>query len=76
MELTGPAADVVAAFEQGEALVKRINEKRAQKGVRLPPALLGQSLVRGPRAIREAYETGRETYGDAFKIEHDRMWHS
>ncbi len=71
--LTGTVADVVAAFEHGETLVKKIKEKRTQKGIPLPPASLEQSLVRGPRAIREAYETGRETYGDAFKIENDRL---
>ena len=73
--LTGPVADVVAAFEHGQTLVKKIKERRAQRGVPLPPAPLEQSLVTGPRDIRRAYETGRETYGDAFKIENDRSYY-
>lgn len=71
--LASPVADVVAAFEHGETLFRKIKEKRVQNGVPLPPAPLEQCLKRGPRAIREAYETGWETYGDAFKIEQDRV---
>ena len=74
--LTGTVADVVAAFEHGETLVKKIKEKRSREGPLLPPPTLEQSLVRGPRAIKEAYETGWETYGEAFKVENDRSYHS
>ena len=74
--MTAAVANVVAAFEHGETLVKKIKEKRSREGALLPPPTLEQSLVRGPRAIREAYETGWETYGDAFRVEHDRSYYA
>ena len=70
--MTGTVANVMAAFEHGENLVKKIVEKRSQEGAPLPPPTLEQSLIRGPRAIREAFETGWETYGEAFRVENDR----
>ena len=70
--ITGTVAAVVAAFENGEALVKKIREARAQVGAPLPPPALEQSLQKGPRAVREAVEMGWDTYGEAFKVENDR----
>ena len=70
--ITGTVGHVVATFENGEALVKKIRENRAQIGAPLPPPALEQSLARGPRAIREAYETGWADYGEAFNVENDR----
>lgn len=70
--ITGMVAAVVAAFENGEALVKQIRETRAQAGTPLPPPALEQSLQKGPKALRDAFETGWETYGEAFKVENDR----
>lgn len=70
--ITGTLAAVLTAFQNGETLIKKIREARAQVGAMLPPPALEQSLERGPRIIKEAYETGWETYGEAFKVENDR----
>ena len=71
--IIGTVAAVVSAFEHGNALVKKIKEKRAtkKKGV-LPPPSLEQSLIRGPRAVNDAYSSGVEMYGSAFRVENDR----
>ena len=71
--ITGTVAAVVAAFENGEALVKKIRETRARVGAPLPPLTLDQSLQKGPRAVKEALETGWDSYGEAFQVENDRQ---
>ena len=70
--IIGTVAAVVSAFEHGEALLKKIKENRAERKAVLPPPTLEQSLIRGPRAVSDAYESGVETYGKAFQVENDR----
>ena len=74
--IIGTVAAVVSAFEHGNALVKKIKESRAAKKKVLPPPSLEQSLIRGPRAVNDAYLSGVETYGAAFRVENDRAWHA
>lgn len=70
--IIGTVAAVVSAFEHGDKLLKKIKDKRAAKRKQLPPSSLEQSLIRGPRAVNDAYSSGVETYGAAFRVEHDR----
>lgn len=72
--IIGTVAAVVSAFQHGDALVKKIKAKRTLKNKDLPPPALEQSLIRGPRAVNEAYESGVETYGTAFRVENDRVF--
>ena len=61
-------AGVVSAFEHGEALVKKIREKRQLKRQgALPPQKLERSLALGPPAINQAKEDGIMHFGKKFE---------
>ena len=72
--IIGVVAAIVSAFENGDRLVKRLKDKRAAKKKIPPPAILEQSLVRGPREVKEEYRSGIQTYGESFesRLKNDR----